>query len=113
MSDRIVERVLNAVGAYDALGVHPDTELNKVKKIYRKTCLQLHPDKCKHPRATEAFQKLGTLVVELEQFAGDDVTQKGPSRWRQWHERAGGGKRAEYSGAGAHQRGRQGRGQRP
>ena len=90
MSSRVVERVLGAVGAYDALGVHPSTEFEKVKKVYRRTCLQLHPDKCKHPQATEAFQRLATLVVELQGFHEGDDADRWSHRWQQWHDRQGG-----------------------
>ena len=47
MRNALVTRVLAAVGVYDALGVHPSASLAEIKTIYRKTCLHVHPDKCK------------------------------------------------------------------
>ncbi|KAJ3046392.1 hypothetical protein HK097_000894 [Rhizophlyctis rosea] len=40
-------------------------DLTAVKKSYRKRSLLLHPDKCKHPRAQEAFDILKKAEAEL------------------------------------------------
>jgi len=45
-----------------------------VKIIYRKKSLLLHPDKCKHPRAQEAFDVLKKAETSLT-----DEKQKGKS----------------------------------
>ena len=82
-----MERVLGAVGVYDALGLHPSVEMAEVRKVYRKTCLLVHPDKCKHARATEAFQQLGTYVIELEKL--EELGGSGTStKWADVHKRA-------------------------
>ena len=65
----LVNRVLGAIGAYDALGVHPSISSTELRKVYRKTCTWLHPDKCDHPRATEAFQKLHGFIRELSELS--------------------------------------------
>ena len=43
----LVERVLNAKSVHDALGVSQIATAAEVRKVYRKTCLLVHPDKCK------------------------------------------------------------------
>ena len=49
----------------------------------------MHPDKCKHPKATEAFQKLGDFVAEYQQHrSGDAGGSDWWSRWRRrWEEK--------------------------
>ena len=67
-ADAHVKRVLSAVGIYDALGLDPSKSLRELHKVYRKVCLQLHPDKCHHPKATEAFQQLAAFMEKLEKL---------------------------------------------
>lgn len=43
-----------------------DTELSS---MYRKNALRLHPDKCKHPQAVQAFQKFVDCYKRLKSLA--------------------------------------------
>ena len=43
----VVERVVRARGVYDALGMLPGATISEMRKVYRRTCLLVHPDKCK------------------------------------------------------------------
>ncbi|KAJ3083761.1 hypothetical protein HK102_000917, partial [Quaeritorhiza haematococci] len=45
-----------------------DIDLKKVKITYRKKSLLLHPDKCRHPRAQEAFE----ILKQAELWLMDD-----------------------------------------
>jgi DnaJ family protein C protein 8 len=40
---------------YEKLNLRFDATLEEVKKQYRKLSLLVHPDKCKHPEASTAF----------------------------------------------------------
>ena len=59
--------------------------MSEVRRVYRKTCLLLHPDKCKHERATEAFQQLGSYVVELEKL--EELGGNERTKWSDFHTR--------------------------
>jgi hypothetical protein len=96
-ADTLVGRVLSAVGIYDALGLAPSVSHKETHRVYRKVCLQLHPDKCKHPKATEAFQQLGAFMIEMEKLAeltgsanGEGYTtsyeQRRPTASHEWEE---------------------------
>ncbi|KAK9798524.1 hypothetical protein WJX73_007542 [Symbiochloris irregularis] len=66
--DNEVNRILGAfkLNPFEQLGLHFDSTLPDVKRQYRKASLMVHPDKCKHPRAQDAFEILGHAVSELE-----------------------------------------------
>ena len=73
----LVERVLSARSVWEALGVSPgSTSLAEARRVHRRTSLLVHPDKCADPRATQAFQRLGSFAVELERLAGDAAGQQ-------------------------------------
>ena len=59
--DNEVERILRAfrLNPYEQLGVRFDATDDEIKKAYRKKSLMVHPDKCKHAHAKEAFEVLG------------------------------------------------------
>ena len=43
----VVTRVCRASGVYEALGVRHDATVPEMRRVYRKICLLVHPDKCK------------------------------------------------------------------
>ena len=47
---------LSASARAPQLGMRFDTDVSEVRRQYRKVSLMVHPDKCKHPRAKEAFE---------------------------------------------------------
>uniref|UniRef100_A0A5B6ZGY7 Putative J domain-containing protein spf31 n=1 Tax=Davidia involucrata TaxID=16924 RepID=A0A5B6ZGY7_DAVIN len=55
-----VTRILSCfkLNAFDYLNLPFDSSPNDVKRQYRKLSLLVHPDKCKHPQAKEAFGAL-------------------------------------------------------
>ncbi|KAK3254322.1 hypothetical protein CYMTET_36461 [Cymbomonas tetramitiformis] len=59
--DGEVERILSCfkLNPYDFLNLNLDASDDAVKKQYRKLSLLVHPDKCHHPRARDAFSALG------------------------------------------------------
>ncbi|MCP9266176.1 Protein CBR-DNJ-1 [Dirofilaria immitis] len=60
------QRTRSRSSARPTLGVHyTKEELEIVEREYRKLALQLHPDKCRAPGATEAFKALGNAYAVL------------------------------------------------
>ncbi|XP_047341307.1 calponin homology domain-containing protein DDB_G0272472 isoform X2 [Impatiens glandulifera] len=65
------EEVTRIVGAevdspYDVLGVNRKMPTENVKKRYWKLSLMVHPDKCSHPQANQAFIKLNKAFKDLQ-----------------------------------------------
>ncbi|KAI9512073.1 DnaJ-domain-containing protein [Russula earlei] len=62
-----VERILNAfkLNPYDTLDLETSATAEEIKKKYRQLSLFIHPDKCSHPRAPEAFDVLKKAESEL------------------------------------------------
>ncbi|XP_073303938.1 J domain-containing protein spf31-like [Primulina huaijiensis] len=58
--DNEVKRILSCfkLNAFEYLNLPFDSSLVDVKRQYRKLSLLVHPDKCKHPQAKEAFAAL-------------------------------------------------------
>lgn len=51
---------------YDVLGVEPAATSGQIKKQYWRLSLLIHPDKCSHPRANDAFQAVSKVSKELQ-----------------------------------------------
>jgi hypothetical protein len=45
---------------------HPRLPAGEVKKRYWRLSLLIHPDKCSHPRAHDAFQAVTAAAKELQ-----------------------------------------------
>lgn len=60
-----VERIRHCKDYYEILNLKKDATESQLKKEYRKLALQLHPDKCRAPGATEAFKALGNAYAVL------------------------------------------------
>ncbi|XP_051143811.1 J domain-containing protein spf31 [Andrographis paniculata] len=58
--DNEVLRILSCfkLNAFEYLNLPFDSSVDEVKRQYRKLSLLVHPDKCKHPQAKEAFGAL-------------------------------------------------------
>ncbi|XP_019453044.1 PREDICTED: uncharacterized protein LOC109354778 [Lupinus angustifolius] len=61
---RIME--VEAESPYDVLGVNHNMSNDNIKKRYWKKSLLVHPDKCSHPQAHQAFIKLNKAFKELQ-----------------------------------------------
>ncbi|CAE5962941.1 unnamed protein product [Arabidopsis arenosa] len=61
---RIMEA--DADSPYDVLGVNHNMAADNMKKRYWKLSLLVHPDKCSHPQAQEAFVLLNKAFKELQ-----------------------------------------------
>eukprot|EP00475_Leptophrys_vorax_P037467 TRINITY_DN64658_c0_g1_i1.p1 TRINITY_DN64658_c0_g1~~TRINITY_DN64658_c0_g1_i1.p1 ORF type:complete len:249 (+),score=55.34 TRINITY_DN64658_c0_g1_i1:294-1040(+) len=69
-----VKRILSCfkLNPFEQMNLPFDSTLDDVKKQYRKISLMIHPDKCKHPQAKEAFDviaKAQEKLVDLEERA--------------------------------------------
>ena len=69
--DAEVNRILGAfkLNPYEQLGVRFDADPGEVGRAYRKASLLVHPDKCSHPRASDAFDLLGAAAAALRDGA--------------------------------------------
>nr|XP_011461669.1 PREDICTED: uncharacterized protein LOC101300325 [Fragaria vesca subsp. vesca] len=69
-SDRFEEvtRIMEAEddNLYDILGANHNVSADNIKKRYWKLSLLVHPDKCSHPQASQAFVKLNKAFKELQ-----------------------------------------------
>ncbi|KAJ3342354.1 DNA-directed RNA polymerase III subunit RPC3 [Gonapodya sp. JEL0774] len=65
--DLLVEHVLTRKSYYDVLGVTRECTTEDIRKAYLGRSRTCHPDRCSHPRATEAFQCLATAYETLRQ----------------------------------------------
>jgi len=63
-----VTRILgaDADALYDVLGINWKMSSDNIKKRYWKLSLLVHPDKCPHPSAQEAFVKLNNAFKDLQ-----------------------------------------------
>lgn len=59
--------------AYELLGIAPEASAAEVKKRYWRLSLLIHPDKCGHARANDAFQAVSAAAKAL-QARGPAVT---------------------------------------
>jgi curved DNA-binding protein CbpA len=67
-----ISQVLNAKNYFERLQLPVQTTApNVLKKQYKKIALQIHPDKCSDPKATEAFKAL----TGAYEFLSDSVKQ--------------------------------------
>eukprot|EP01084_Bolivina_argentea_P168253 291830_1 len=60
--EQTIRRILDAKNHFQLLGIDAEPEtitVEEVKKAYRRLAAVVHPDKCKHPDAREAFDSLG------------------------------------------------------
>lgn len=62
-----VNRVLGAfkLNPYEMLGLRFNASIDDIPRAYRKVSLAVHPDKCTHPRAKDAFEIIGHAQKEL------------------------------------------------
>jgi len=74
-SDSQVERLTTRqfFSAYDVLLLPPASDLKAIKGQYRKLSALVHPDKCRHPKANDAF-----LIVKkaYDDLQSSDYTDK-------------------------------------
>ncbi|KAK0407136.1 hypothetical protein QR680_019023 [Steinernema hermaphroditum] len=60
-----VQRIWQCKDYYETLGVQKTATDAELKKKYRALALKLHPDKCRAPRAAEAFKAVGNAYAIL------------------------------------------------
>ncbi|PNH12881.1 J domain-containing protein spf31 [Tetrabaena socialis] len=65
--DNEVNRILWAfkLNPFEKLNLRFDATVDDVKRQFRKLSLMVHPDKCKHPQASTAFDILGEAQKDL------------------------------------------------
>ena len=66
---RILEgsvREKKTADAYAVVGAERDASANEIKKRYWKLSLMIHPDKCDHPKAQDAFNALSQAAKDLQ-----------------------------------------------
>ncbi|KAH8067297.1 hypothetical protein JL721_7708 [Aureococcus anophagefferens] len=72
MADDAVDAVLRAAptrSLYDVLGVPEAATHDDLRKAYRRLVLKIHPDKCRSPRAAEAFLVVSSAYEVLADAA--------------------------------------------
>jgi hypothetical protein len=61
-----VQRVLSSKSDYDVLQLKPGCGAAALKKRYKEMAVRLHPDKCKDPQASSAFQRAHRAYQALQ-----------------------------------------------
>ncbi|XP_022981677.1 uncharacterized protein LOC111480750 [Cucurbita maxima] len=63
-----VARIMDVEGdsPYDIFGLNRNLSIENIKKRYWKMSLLVHPDKCSHPQANQAFIRLNNAFKELQ-----------------------------------------------
>ena len=62
--------------AYLVLDVDPSASVGEIKKHYWKLSLLIHPDKCDHPQAADAFQAVASAAQALQDSNGRAAVDK-------------------------------------
>ena len=65
MNEEKIELLLKTKDLYKILGLNKDSSPEEIKSSYRKLAAQVHPDRCKSLKATEAFQKVSHAYQTL------------------------------------------------
>ena len=60
-----VQRIIRTKDLYEVLQVERTCSSDDLKRSYRKIAVKVHPDRCKDPKATEAFQKVSHAYQTL------------------------------------------------
>ncbi|PRW44555.1 J domain-containing spf31 [Chlorella sorokiniana] len=87
-----VNRILSAfkLNPFEQMNLHNDATPEEVRRQYRKISLMVHPDKCKHPRAKDAFEVIGAAqkaILDEEQrkkldFLLDHAKEEVKKEWK-------------------------------
>ena len=80
------ERTIKYAFCRPVLGLAEDASLEDAKRRYRRLSLLLHPDKCMHARAREAFVALNDAYERLKEVQ-EDPQQDESQRWQHAYER--------------------------
>merc|ERR1719482_313509 len=72
--EEIVERLTSKEikNPYEVLQISPEMPEEQVAKHYRKMSILIHPDKCKHEKAADAFQILADAFAKVKDPATKD-----------------------------------------
>lgn len=65
--ESIVKNILLWRNPFDVFTATLDTPLDELEKRYKKLALKIHPDKCKHPQAMDAFDALKKSLKLLKE----------------------------------------------
>ena len=68
--DKEIQKILHATSDYSALGISPGADAAAIRKKYRQIAVTVHPDKCKHPKANEAFHRIVSAYRQLLKYVG-------------------------------------------
>ncbi|KRH93026.1 putative Heat shock protein DnaJ, Molecular chaperone, heat shock protein, Hsp40, DnaJ protein [Pseudoloma neurophilia] len=63
--EETINRVLNSSDPYKILNVKNDSTDDEIEKSYKRLCLILHPDQCKHPKSEQAFKKVNNCKNQI------------------------------------------------
>eukprot|EP01122_Echinamoeba_exundans_P016347 TRINITY_DN8250_c0_g1_i1.p1 TRINITY_DN8250_c0_g1~~TRINITY_DN8250_c0_g1_i1.p1 ORF type:complete len:328 (+),score=45.10 TRINITY_DN8250_c0_g1_i1:67-984(+) len=98
----LVLQIIRAKTLFDVLSVGRDASPEEVSKSYKRLSLKVHPDKCKHPKAEEAFKRVNEakrILVDArlrEIYIQTGSTQDNPVPQHSHAHHGGGGYRRTY-----------------
>ncbi|CUG93498.1 DNA-J protein, putative [Bodo saltans] len=90
MADACEAILLQRRDYYKVLAVSRDATVEEIKRAYKLKAMVCHPDKCTHPRASEAFQLVGAAHETLKDPKKRAVYDRHGADGVQRHESGGG-----------------------
>lgn len=79
--DEIIRNIIKATTPYEVLGITKESSNQEIKSKYHKLSKIIHPDRCKHEKATECFQKVSEAHIILTDSIERRMYDSGEKDW--------------------------------
>lgn len=79
--EKIIETIIRAKTPYEVLGINKDSSNKEIKHAYHQLAKIVHPDKCKHNKATECFQRISSAHILLLDSSKRKRYDNGEEEW--------------------------------
>jgi len=76
LAEALIANILLWKNPYDVFDARADSSLEDIHRKYKKISLQIHPDKCKLPKAVDAFDTLKKSLSIIEDSEWEDLRKQ-------------------------------------